>query len=221
MNIKNELKIYADRIEDYNRMKIKAEREFLDLAFKHRKEYALPVPNDKYESWDEYDKEEGVDYMSELPTFVNIWDHHGYCHEIYPTNVYRDYAAIYVDGYDLSLSDWVEDWEVQNISEVVDFITAVLEAEEDDRHFTTITYDGKEYWLRQVLSNEGTLLIGDTKLYDTLHPGSFEDADGGWASKEAERIDEQIFYYVSPDELMLPKEELIAVLKDSNPDLFE
>lgn len=220
MNIKNELKCYAQKIESYDRMKRQEEREFIDLAFKFRKEYAFPVPNGKYESWDEYDREEGVDYMSELPTFVNIWDHHGYCHEIYPTRVYRDYPSIYVDGYDLSQSDWVEDWEVQDIADVVDFITAVLEKEEDDRHFTTITYGGKEYMLRQVLSNEGTLLLGDTKLYDTLHPGSFGEENDGWDSSEAERIDEHIFYYVSTDELLLPKEQLIERLKEDNPDLF-
>lgn len=221
MNIKKVLSIYAERIEDYRIRRIKEETNFLELAFKFRKEYALPLPDGcKYASWDELDAEEGVDCGSDLPCYTNVWDHRGDCHEIYPTRIYKEGRSLHVDGYDLTDSDWISGWYMSTDADAIDFIQAVLERETDDRYFETFTYDGKEYWLRQVLSNEGTLLIGDTKLYDTLHPGSFEDADGGWASKEAERIDEDIFYYVSPDELLLPKDELIAVLKESNPDLF-
>lgn len=220
MNIKRELNAYSVKIQSAAEQMRKAERDYINLAFKHRKEYELPLPEDcECESWEEYVETEDFDY-STLPTYTNIWDHHGDCHEVYITSVYKNRYGFEVDGYDLTRSEYVCGWEADNYGDIIDFIQAVLAHEEDDRHFATITYDGQEYWLRQVLSNDGTLLIGDTKLYDTLHPGSFEDADGGWASKEAERIDETIFYYVSPDELLLPKEELIAVLKESNPDLF-
>lgn len=223
MNIKKELSIYARKVDDYNALIREQVSGFIGLAFQHRKVYELPLPEDcEYESWKEYCESGEFDTVI-LPGYTNIWDHHGDCHEIYPTAVYvASNGAIYVDGYDLTWSQWVEDWnaDCNNEGDLIQFILAVLDKEEDDRDFATITYDGKEYWLRQVMTGAGTLLIGDTKLYDTLHPGSFEDADGGWASKEAERIHEQIFYYVSPDELLLPKEELIAVLKESNPDLF-
>ncbi len=221
MNIKRELNAYSVKIQSAAEQMREAERDYIDLAFKHRKEYELPLPEDcECESWEEYVETEDFDY-STLPCYTNIWDHHGGCHEVYITSVYKGTYGFEVCGYDLTDGEYVCGWDADSYGDIIDFIQAVLAHEEDDRHFATITYDGKEYWLRQVLSNEGTLLIGDTKLYDALHPGSFEDADGGWASKEAERIDEDIFYYVSPDELLLPKEELIAVLKESNPDLFE
>ena len=220
MNIKRELNAYSVKIQSAAEQMRKAERDYIDLAFKHRKEYELPLPEDcGCESWEEYVETEDFDY-STLPCYTNIWDRRGDCHEVYITSVYKGTYGFEVCGYDLTDGEYVCGWDADNYGDIIDFIQAVLDGEEDDRNFVPYFYDGKEYWLRQVLSNEGTLLIGDTKLYDTLHPGSFEDADGGWASKEAERIDEYIFYYVSPDELLLPKEELIAVLKESNPDLF-
>lgn len=43
-----------------------------------------------------------------------------------------------------------------------------------------IQFDGNTYVCRVVKSNEGEdLLIGSTKLLDTLHPGSFEDENEG------------------------------------------
>ncbi len=220
MNIKRELSAYSVKIQSAAEQMRKAEREYIDLAFKHRKEYELPLPEDcECESWEEYVESEDFDY-STLPCYTNIWDRRGDCHEVYITSVYKGTYGFEVCGYDLTDGEYVCGWDADNYGDIIDFIQAVLAHEEDDRHFATITYDGQEYWLRQVLSNEETLLIGDTKLYDTLHPGSFEDADGGWASKEAERIDEQIFYYVSPDEMLLPKEQFIERLKQDNPDLF-
>lgn len=220
MNIKRELNAYSVKIQSAAEQMRKAERDYIDLAFKHRKEYELPLPEDcECESWEEYVETEDFDY-STLPTYTNIWDHHGDCHEVYITSVYKGTYSFEVCGYDLTNGEYICGWYADNYGDIIDFIQAVLDGEEDDRNFVPYFYYGKEYWLRQVLSNEGTLLIGDTKLYDTLHPGSFEDADGGWASKEAEHVDEQIFYYVSPDELLLPKEQFIERLKQDNPDLF-
>lgn len=221
MNIKRELNAYSVKIHSAAEQMRKAERDYIDLAFKHRKEYELPLPEDcECESWEEYVETEDFDY-STLPCYTNIWDRRGDCHEVYITSVYKGTYSFEVCGYDLTDGEYICGWDADNYGDIIDFIQAVLDGEEDDRNFVPYFYDGKEYWLRQVLSNEGTLLIGDTKLYDTLHPGSFEDADSGWASKEAERIDEQIFYYVSPDELLLPKEQFIERLKQDNPDLFE
>lgn len=47
-----------------------------------------------------------------------------------------------------------------------------------------IQFDGNTYVCRVVKSNEGEdLLIGSTKLLDTLHPGSFEDENEGLPAK--------------------------------------
>ena len=48
-----------------------------------------------------------------------------------------------------------------------------------------LQFDGNIYICRIVKSNEGEeLLIGSTALLDALHPGSFEDENEGFASKE-------------------------------------
>ena len=43
----------------------------------------------------------------------------------------------------------------------------------------------------------------------------------GFADKEAERVDEEIFYYTSESDLKLPDNELVAILSESNPDWFD
>ena len=40
-------------------------------------------------------------------------------------------------------------------------------------------------------------------------------------SKEAEALYDEVFYFTEPENLLLPDEELIEVLKESNPDWFE
>ena len=45
-----------------------------------------------------------------------------------------------------------------------------------------------------VKDNQGEyLIIGSTALLDALHPGSFEDENEGFASKEASDIYDEIF----------------------------
>ncbi len=75
---------------------------------------------------------------------------------------------------------------------------------------------------RIVESNEGEdLLIGSTTLLDALQPGSFEDENEGFASKEAENIYDDVFYFMDGKTLQLPDSELIAELKKDNPEWFE
>lgn len=58
-----------------------------------------------------------------------------------------------------------------------------------------LQFDGNIYICRIVKSNEGEeLLIGSTALLDALHPGSFEDENEGFASKEAEQIYDEVFF---------------------------
>ncbi len=72
-----------------------------------------------------------------------------------------------------------------------------------------------------VKSNEGEeLLIGSTALLDALHPGSFEDESEGFASKEAEQIYDEVFFFADAKTLKLPDDELITELKEDNPEWF-
>ena len=57
-----------------------------------------------------------------------------------------------------------------------------------------VQFDGNTYICRVVNSNEGEeLLIGSTALLDVLQPGSFNDENEGFASKEAERLYDKFF----------------------------
>ena len=52
---------------------------------------------------------------------------------------------------------------------------------------TKIQFNGRSYYSRIVESVDGEeLLIGSTILLDALQPGSFNDENEGFASKEAE-----------------------------------
>ena len=85
-----------------------------------------------------------------------------------------------------------------------------------------VQFDGNTYICRVVNSNEGEeLLIGSTALLDVLQPGSFNDENEGFASKEAERLYDKIFFFTDKNGLKLPDEDLIAELKQDNPEWFE
>lgn len=85
-----------------------------------------------------------------------------------------------------------------------------------------ITYKGEVYTCRIVKSNEGEeLIIAGTSLLDELMPYEITDKCNGFADKEAEKVDEEIFYYTSDDDLKLPDNELIEILKESNPEWFD
>ena len=84
-----------------------------------------------------------------------------------------------------------------------------------------VQFDGKAYDCRVVKSNEGEELLIGSLLLDALQPGSFEDENEGFASKEAERIYDKIFFFTDAATLRLSDEKLIAELKKDNPDWFE
>lgn len=93
-----------------------------------------------------------------------------------------------------------------------------------ERYMTTteINYKGMDYTCRIVTSNEGeSLIIGGLELFDVLMPYPITDKCNGFADKEAERVDEEIFYYTSESDLKLPDNELVAILSESNPDWFD
>lgn len=85
-----------------------------------------------------------------------------------------------------------------------------------------IQFGGKSYVCRIVEANDGEeLLIAPTTLLDVLQSGSFDDENEGFASKEAESIYDEVFYFTDEKNIQLPENELIAELKESNPDWFE
>ena len=58
-------------------------------------------------------------------------------------------------------------------------------------------------------------------LLDALQPGSFNDENEGFASKEAERIYDEVFFFTDMANLRLTDVELVAELKKDNPEWFE
>ncbi len=85
-----------------------------------------------------------------------------------------------------------------------------------------INYHGETYICRVLLSNDGEeLIIASTKLLDKLMPYHMTDTCNGFADKEAELVDEQIFYYVAKDDLALSDNELRDIVSESNPEWFD
>lgn len=87
-----------------------------------------------------------------------------------------------------------------------------------------INYKGKEYITLTVDMNPGYsetypdepyyVEVATTELEDALFPNKYE---GNWipADKEAEATDEIIFYYVEPDWIGLPEEQLVKLIKEN------
>jgi hypothetical protein len=74
-----------------------------------------------------------------------------------------------------------------------------------------ITYRGLDWPLR-VLTIPGygeDLLIGSTDLYSVLFEG-YASSD-----RDAEEVDDQIFFYVEPSELELPDREIKKVVEEN------
>ena len=86
---------------------------------------------------------------------------------------------------------------------------------------TEIKFGGVKYPCRMVKGNQGEfLIIGSTALLDALQPGSFEDENEGFASKEASDIYDEIFYFTDENTLALPDKELVEELRRDNPEWF-
>ena len=85
-----------------------------------------------------------------------------------------------------------------------------------------IQFGGRNYVCRIVKANDGEdLLIAPTTLLDALQPGCFNDENEGFASKEAENIYDEVFFFTDSNTLQLPDEELVEELKQDNPEWFE
>lgn len=87
--------------------------------------------------------------------------------------------------------------------------------------FTNYQIDGKEYPCRIIKDNQGSeLVIGSLELESVLHPGEFGSANDGFASKDAENIYDEIFFFTEPANLQLEDEALINILREDNPEWF-
>ncbi len=83
---------------------------------------------------------------------------------------------------------------------------------------TEITYRDKTYICRVLTSNDGEpLIIAGLRLLDALMPYPSSD---NFADKEAERIDEEIFFYTNECDLKLDDRDLTELMKENNPDWF-
>lgn len=83
----------------------------------------------------------------------------------------------------------------------------------------TITFNGEEYPCRVIHELGGQeIKIATISLYDALHPYEWGGENDGFASKEAESIYDEIFYFVDKSEIKLPFEELKEILQEANPD---
>ncbi len=83
-------------------------------------------------------------------------------------------------------------------------------------------FNGKTYHCRVVEDKDGEeLVIAGTDFLDALQPGAFGDENDGFASKEAESIYDEIFYFTNVVDLQLDDEQMIELLKLDNPEWFE
>lgn len=79
-----------------------------------------------------------------------------------------------------------------------------------------LQYHGETHKCRVITSIDGDeLIIASVKLMDKLMP------DENFVDKEAELLDEKVFYYVTDRDLKLSDEDLIEVVREANPDCFE
>jgi hypothetical protein len=72
-------------------------------------------------------------------------------------------------------------------------------------------FDSQDYTIRVIdTPTYGTVKIADTTLSDALMNDTGED----FVSDKAREVDEGIFFYVEPEHINLPKDELVALVED-------
>lgn len=94
-------------------------------------------------------------------------------------------------------------------------------SKENQQKTVSYKFEGKRYDCRIVKDKDGDeLVIASTKFLDALQPGSFDDENDGFASKEAEMLYDNVFYFTDEDNLKLSDRELIEILKQDNKEWF-
>lgn len=86
---------------------------------------------------------------------------------------------------------------------------------------TEITYRDKTYICRVLTSNDGDpLIIAGLRLLDALMPYPNTNSCNSFADKEAEKIDEEIFFYTNECDLKLDDRDLTELMRENNPEWF-
>ena len=72
-------------------------------------------------------------------------------------------------------------------------------------------FDSQDYTIRVIdTPTYGTVKIADTTLCDALMDDTYED----FVSDEAIEVDGGIFFYVEPEHINLPEDELVTFVED-------
>lgn len=86
---------------------------------------------------------------------------------------------------------------------------------------TEFEFESTVYMCRIVKDNTGdNLIIAGLSFLDVLQPGNFEDENEGFTNTVAANIYDEIFYFTNDENLRLSDPELIAILKEPNPEWF-
>lgn len=105
----------------------------------------------------------------------------------------------------------------------VGYVTEYERVRIKNNRFEDIEFGGETYKCRVIEDKNGEkLLIGSYELESKLHPGEWEDENEGFASEEAFKIYDEIFFFMDDWELTYRSDdELKEELKESNPDWFD
>lgn len=71
-----------------------------------------------------------------------------------------------------------------------------------------VIFDGRKYPCRQIWFERGRQLVATSDLDMVIY------GDGGWPSWEAQYLDEQILFYLDPEEITLPHREIVKILRE-------
>ena len=81
-----------------------------------------------------------------------------------------------------------------------------------------VTFNGTDYPVRIIRADGAPIHISTLSFYDAIHPGTWEDENEGFASDEAKRLYDDIFFFVDDGEIHLPFEKLKQSLEETNPE---
>lgn len=91
--------------------------------------------------------------------------------------------------------------------------------------FSVVKFNGSSYIVRTIKDKEGnTLLVGTEGLFSqVLHPNDWGTEYNGYnpiSPKEAEEVDNQIFFYLDKETFDADEETFKKVMKEEMPEIF-
>lgn len=126
-------------LSDYENRYRKELISFINEAFeKHDNVFELKCTT--HDSWKEADEDNEFDAMNDLPVYLMVDNQCDGLDEVYITRAERtgEYGnAIYIDGYDYSIGEFVEDYYtnsyIDDLQSIAAFINAVLIQEQESQ----------------------------------------------------------------------------------------